>query len=489
MIKKRLNIVNILTDDQGAWAMRCAGNDEIVTPNLDRLAAEGVRFDNFYCASPVCSPARASLLTGEMPSAHGVHDWLSGGNGSSDRFPDAGFRDRGIEYLEGHPSYIAELAKAGYRCALSGKWHLGNQEDKKEGFEGWYVMFGGGCAYYHPLMFDGAEMKYIPFHGTYVTDLITDRAIGFIDEYAAGDSPFCVEVHYNAPHSPWSHDNHPEEYLRLYRDCPFDSAPNLPLHPRQVTSAPMGDTPEKRRENLIGYYAAVTAMDANAGRIIARLEELGIYDDTVITFTSDNGMNMGHHGLWGKGNATYPPNMYDTSVKVPFIIKAPLIAAPGKVVHMTASHCDIFPTLCGIAGVSFVPGRYQPGVSLLPRLTGERGDGSRGVCVYDEYGFVRMLRKGDYKLVRRYIGDDDELYDMVSDPDETMNLIADPKYAGLVSGMKAELEEWFAKYGTLECDGRNSLTLTGSGQRDLCHKPDAFTDVNRVYNTGEPCRR
>lgn len=139
--EQRPNIVFILSDDQGAWAMGCAGNGDIRTPNLDRLAEDGVRFDEFYCASPVCSPARASIVTGKMPSCHGVLDWIEGGNVDTEKYPEmAGHprfsrKDQPIEYLEGHKTYIEELAANGYVCGLSGKWHLGNNAEKKKGFE------------------------------------------------------------------------------------------------------------------------------------------------------------------------------------------------------------------------------------------------------------------------------------------------------------------------------------------------------------------
>ena len=131
------NIVLVLTDDQGPWAMGCAGNPESRTPNLDRLAATGVRFDNWFCTSPVCSPARASLLTGRIPSSHGVHDWLRGGNMTNGN-------DRAIEYLAGISGYTDLLAEAGYVCGLSGKWHMGDSLRPQQGFSYWYAHQTGG---------------------------------------------------------------------------------------------------------------------------------------------------------------------------------------------------------------------------------------------------------------------------------------------------------------------------------------------------------
>lgn len=485
----RPNILFILSDDQGAWAMRCAGNPDIITPNLDRLAAQGVRFENFYCVSPVCSPARASIITGEIPSCHGVQDWLSKGNMNTENHPymkdHPHFKnpDMPIEYLAGHPSYIAELAKSGYRCALSGKWHLGNQEQPKEGFEKWFTISSGGCPYYAPDFFEDGKFTY---SREYVTDAITNRALDYLDDLKQGDAPFCLQVHYTAPHSPWSPENHPAEYLDMYRDCGFTATPDEPVHRNQIWSAPVGDTPEKRRENLAGYYAAITAMDANIGRLLDKLEKDGLAENTVVIFTADNGMNMGHHGVWGKGNGTYPPNMYDSSVKVPFIIRAPFIVEPGAVAGKNANHCDLFPTLMDIAGAEYTLTDKQPGMSLLPYLQGNCKDNdSRYVEIHDEYGFVRMIRGERYKLVKRYTDHEDELYDMIADPGETRNLIDDPACTAVVAELNEALEAWFDRYSDPANDGRKAVTLTGSGQRDLCTVPDAFVNQNTMYYTGK----
>ena len=157
-MKRRPNIVFILTDDQGPWAMHCAGNEEIQTPNLDRIAENGIRFTNFFCASPVCSPARASILTGRIPSGHGVHDWLCSGNvnredlGDLKEHPYYTHEREAIRYLDGMLGYTDILAKEGYQCALSGKWHLGDSLHPQHGFSRWFTIGRGGCHYYEPDM-------------------------------------------------------------------------------------------------------------------------------------------------------------------------------------------------------------------------------------------------------------------------------------------------------------------------------------------------
>jgi choline-sulfatase len=173
---RRTNVVMILTDDQGVWAAGCYGNPEIRTPHVDGLAQQGVRFANFFCTSPVCSPSRASLLTGQIPSRHGVHDWIRDGNVP----PDA------EAYLEGQTTYVDVLAAQGYHCGISGKWHLGASQLRQHGFRHWFVHQSGGGPYRDaPMVRDGRLVN----EPGYVTDAITDDALAFIRERAGGRSP------------------------------------------------------------------------------------------------------------------------------------------------------------------------------------------------------------------------------------------------------------------------------------------------------------
>ena len=269
------NIVFILTDDQGVWAAGCYGNSEIRTPNLDRIADTGTRFENFFVATPVCSPSRATLLTGRISSQHGVHDWIREGNVG----PDA------ASYLEGEVAYTDILAEHGWTCGISGKWHLGNSQIVQHGFSHWFVHQRGGGPYNNAPMVRNGELVEEP---GYVTDVITDDALATIDRYAGNDAPFYLSVHYTAPHSPWT--GHPQDIVDSYDDCPFESCPQEPRHPWAIslTDNCLGD-----REMLKGYFAAVTAMDHNVGRILDRLEERGIRDETLVVFVSDNGFSCG----------------------------------------------------------------------------------------------------------------------------------------------------------------------------------------------------
>ncbi len=460
----KTNIVSILADDLGMWGIGCYGNREIDTPSIDRLAARGVRFDNYFCASPVCSPARASLLTGRIPSQHGVHDWLADGN----------FGENAFEYLEGMRGYTEVLAENGYTCGLSGKWHLGDSFNPQKRFSFWYAHARGGGPYFGAPMIREGEMYE---ESDYVTDAITREALSFIDTQHSAGSPFYLSVHYTAPHSPWI-DNHPTDIVDYYDDCPFESCPDEPYHPWFVSGLrDMLDELEKelgharaRREILKGYFAAVTAMDSGIGRILERLEELGIIDNTLVVFSSDNGMNMGHHGFYGKGNGTYPQNMYENSVKVPMIVSHPGWVPEHSVFDALVSAYDFAPTLLDYLGLSNPDAGDLPGSSFAGELLSDRRtksdaeeSGSEQVVVFDEYGPVRMIRNERYKLVRRYYYGPDELYDLREDPDERRNLIRDAGYTDVRSELEHRLDTWFDRWVDPELDGIRER-VSGAGQ-------------------------
>ena len=230
---ERPNILFILSDDHGHWGMGCAGNSEIRTPNLDKLAARGTRFDSAFCASPVCSPARMSIFTGKIPSQHGVHDWLAKGHLDEavlskelrDAFqqPEPSWEyawpkrqlqgDKAIRFLDGHDTFTRHLADGGYTCGLSGKWHMGDSYTPQAGFTYWKTTAMGGENYYYPVMLEGEEMTLK--RGVYITDLITDNALRFLEEQKGAANPFYLSVHYTAPHAPWQREHHPAAFYDL----------------------------------------------------------------------------------------------------------------------------------------------------------------------------------------------------------------------------------------------------------------------------------
>ena len=444
---EKINILFILTDDQGVWAAGCYGNPEIRTPNLDRLAATGMRFENFFVSTPVCSPSRATLLTGHIASQHGVHDWIRGGNVG----PDA------ASYLQGEVAYTDVLAAQGWTCGLSGKWHLGNSQLAQHGFSHWFTHQQGGGPYNDAPMVRDGELVDVP---GYVTHAITDDALDFLDRHGPAAEPFYLSVHYTAPHSPWT--GHPQEIVDSYDDCAFESCPQEPIHPWAV-GHDLSENCLRNREMLKGYFAAVTAMDADVGRLLDKLEELGLRQQTLVVFVSDNGFSCGHHGFWGKGNGTYPPNMYENSIKVPLLVSHPGRIPEGVVQPAMASAYDFMPTLLDYLGLPLPAGRNLPGQSFVPALLG-RADAARdNVVIYDEYGATRMVRTATWKYVQRAPQGPHELYDLAADPEERDNRANDPRQRRQIKALQALLEAFFARYVEAEKDG-SDYPVRGAGQ-------------------------
>ena len=453
----RPNIVFILSDDQGPWAAGCYGNDEIRTPAIDRLAATGTRFDNFFVASPVCSPSRATYLTGRISSQHGVHDWIREGNVGAGA----------AAYLEGEVAYTDILAEYGWTCGLSGKWHLGHSQLAQHGFSHWYAHQLGGGPYNDAPMIRNSEQVIEP---GYVTTAITDDALDFIDRHAA--APFYLSVHYTAPHSPWT--GHPQDIVDSYADCAFASCPQEQIHPWAV-GHPLSENCLGNREMLKGYFAAVTAMDRDIGRILDKLAECGLRENTLVVFASDNGFSCGHHGFWGKGNGTYPPNMFENSIKVPFVISHPGHIPEGAVQQEMVSAYDFMPTLLDYLGLPLPEGVDLPGQSVLPLWRGEDGAGRDEVVIYDEYGSTRMVRTEAWKYVHRYPDGPHELYDLANDPDERANLANDFAQGARIGELQGRLEAWFARFTAPERDGRE-YDVKGHGQ---------LRPVGRRWNNGD----
>ena len=259
---------------------------------------------------------------------------------------------------------------------------------------------------------------------------------------------FYLSVHYTAPHSPWT--GHPQDVVDSYGDCPFESCPQEPKHPWAIS---LTDRCLGNREMLKGYFAAVTAMDIGLGRILDRLEALGLRENTLLIFASDNGFSCGHHGFWGKGNGTRPRNMYENSIRVPFVLSHPGCIPAGRVEEGMVSAYDFLPTLLDYLGLPIPTEQNLPGRSVAPLWRGESMAGNEIVVVYDEYGPVRMIRTRDWKYVHRYPDGPHDLFDLANDPDERRNLADDPAQAPRIRELRGELEAWFARYVIPARDG------------------------------------
>jgi arylsulfatase A-like enzyme len=301
-----------------------------------------------------------------------------------------------------------------------------------------------------------------------VTERITDDALDFLDRHASDDAPFYLGVHYTAPHSPWT--GHPQDIVDSYADCAFDFCPQEPIHP-WAKGHGLSENCLGNREMLQGYFAAVTAMDRDVGRLLDRLEALGLREQTLIVLVSDNGFSCGHHGFWGKGNGTFPLNMYENSVTVPFLVSHPGRVPAGVVESGLFGACDFFPTLLQYLGLPEPEGGQRSGSSFADVLTGvEKSSAGREAVIVDggsrcaEYGASRMVRTTTWKYVDR--GDDlpGELYHLAEDPDERVNLIDDGGARRRRDELHGVLTDWFARYGAGgERDGRQ-WSVTGGGQ-------------------------
>lgn len=461
------NILLLLTDDQGPWAL---GHEtpELITPTLDRLIDEGTYLRRFFCASPVCSPARASLLTGRMPSAHGVHDWLR---------PDGVERPQPPgSYIEGCETIAQMLSRGGYQCAHVGKWHLGYSHEPAPGYVYWYAHQLGGSTYYDAPVwaFDESAGRTCeePIPTTeprYFTDAVGDQALDFLDrrDLIGDERPFYLELATTAPHAPWVDGNHPDDLVDLYAETSFPSVPNPPPHPWFRTAAFQGAV-EDRHANLAGYAAAVTGVDRMLARVLDALEQRGLLEDTIIVFTSDNGFSCGHHGIWGKGNGTIPLNFWENSVRVPFIAWGPGRIAAGRSVDTPVSATSVYETLAELADVAPRPDPLRAGSSVASLLRADEASTPAGeraaepVVVHDEYGGGRMIRTERWKLILRADGPD-ELYDLEADAEEERDLSVDPAFEEIRRGLESDLARFFSRHSDPALDGW-ALPVSGHGQ-------------------------
>lgn len=422
---KRPNIIVFLTDDHGAWATGAYGCSEMVTPNIDSLARTGTQFTRAYAATPVCSPSRMTYMTGKMPSVHGVQDWL--------RPPDS-FGERTKYWLQGHQTFPKLLAEAGYRTGMVGKWHMGHDTKAQEGFSYWATTPGGGSAFKDPVFVkNGQEVKTTGFR----EDFLGDYALEFLSQKSS--QPFFLYMPFYAPHTPYNYQ--PDQDRAHYADSKFGCFPRDARHPWQNRGL---RNHYLEQESMRAYSALITAADRNVGRVLQHLRDNGLENDTTVVFTADQGWNAGHHGMWGKGNGTWPFNMYEESIRVPMIWRHPGRIPAGQRTEMVSSY-DFFPTILDWAGVNASADSARPGRSYAPVLRGAKPKWDNRL--FFEYSMVRAMRTEDSKLVLRTAEWPSEFFDMTTDPGEKDNRIDDPAKAKQVAGMRSELEKWFAKIG------------------------------------------
>lgn len=465
MADPRPNILYIMSDDHASHAISCYGSRINRTPNLDRIAEGGMRFDNCFCTNSICTPSRAVILTGTYNHVNGVTTLDSRLDGRQVTMPKL-------------------LQAAGYQTAIVGKWHLGHGgEADPTGFDYWNVLPGQGL-YHNPEMIEMGERKTFP---GYATDLITDFSLDWLNKRDT-ERPFFLMCHHKAPHRPWEPD---DKHATLYEneEIPYPETFNDDYSNRAAAAAaakmridrdmtltdlkqptPEGLTPEEEKKwkyqrYIKDYLRCVASIDDNVGRLLDWLEAEGLAENTIVVYTSDQGFFLGDHGWYDKRF------MYEESLRMPFIIRHPRSIRPGTVNEQMILNVDFTPTFLDYAGVA-IPEHFQ-GSTFRALLEGAIPDDWQTSMyyrywmhlahhhVYAHYG-VRTLH---HKLIYYYadaLGQpgaiDDrrepewELFDLDADPNELNSVYHNPAYAAVKAELTAELHRLQAKVGDVPYD-------------------------------------
>jgi arylsulfatase A-like enzyme len=433
---ERPNILLIVSDDQRPDTIAALGNQVIRTPYLDRLVREGTAFTRATCGNPICTPSRAEILSGCSSFRSGVIDF-------------------GKPIDPELPLMARWFGDAGYRTSYVGKWHNdGAPIDRgysrtnglyRGGGGKWYKpqvdWFGRPVTGYRGWIFQSDDgMKY-PERGVGLTSDISekfaDAAIELLEQ--PGDKPFFIHVNFTAPHDPLMVD---PDFGKMY------DAAKMPLPKNFATEHPFDHgnfdgrdeklfawprTPEETRGELAAYYAVISHMDAQIGRVLKALEASGELENTVIVFSSDHGLGVGSHGLRGK------QSMYEHTIGVPLVMRGPGISK-GKRLATQCYLRDLFPTLCGLAGI-VGPGERIDGRSLQPALRGEKKQIHPFIVGYFR-NFQRMVRDTNWKYIEYPAIDRQQLFHLSEDPDELHDLSEHPNFLATRIKLAATLHRW-----------------------------------------------
>jgi len=449
---ERPNLVFIMADDHARHALSAYGSRINRTPNLDRIASDGMRFDNAFCTNSICTPSRASILTGTYNHVNGVTTLNTPMDNTHETFPKL-------------------MQQAGYQTAMFGKWHLGEgSAHEPTGFDKWNILPGQGL-YHDPSFVTSDGEKVIE---GYVTDIVTDLTLDWIRQRDP-HKPFAVMSHHKAPHAAWEPD---EKHAHLFDDVTIPepetfwddyatrSAAAEAARCRMIDLRDHGlelEVPDDLSEQeeiswwyqqyIKDYLRCIASIDDNVGRILNYLEESGLADNTVVVYTSDQGFFLGDHGWFDKRF------MYEESLAMPLMISYPDLVVEGSVCSDFVLNVDFAPTFLDLAGID-VPPEMQ-GTSFRPLLSGETPTRWQTSMYYrywmhrdDQHNIFAHygVRTHDHKLIYFYndplgqpgaFGPVDppswELYDLKADPFEINNVYGKPEYADVQRGLKAEL--------------------------------------------------
>jgi arylsulfatase A-like enzyme len=443
--QKPRNIIFILTDDHRYDFMGFTGRIPwLKTPNMDRLYQEGAWFKNAFVTTSLCSPSRASILTGSYSHVHTIVD-----NEASE--------PPGLIYF---PQY---LQKAGYQTSFIGKWHMGNEDDRpRPGFDHWESFKGQGVYYNPSLNIDGKEVTYSD--STYITDLLTDHALTWLKNRDKS-KPFFLYLSHKAVHAPFEP---ARRHTGMYKNLDYDLPPTYyqtlnddykklgwPEWVKQQRYSWHGvdymyHTHTSIDELVRTYCETLIGVDESIGEVMDYLKKEGLDKNTLIIYMGDNGFAFGEHGLIDKRT------FYEESVKVPLLVHCPELFSGGQIIHKMVQNIDIAPTILESAGL--LKPASMPGRSFIHLL---RGDSTmwRDKIFYEyfwEYDFPMTpttygVRTDKFKYIRyQGIWDTNELYDLEKDPNEMTNLIARPEYAEIVKKIAGYLFDWLEQTGGMQ---------------------------------------
>ena len=438
---RRPNIVFVLVDDMRWDDLGAAGHPFIETPHMNRLASDGARFTNAFATTPLCSPSRASFLTGQYPHKNGIVDNTA-------------------RQSHNLPVYPLELQKAGYRTGFFGKWHMGNDDSPRPGFDHWVAMPGQGEAIDPSLNVDGKRVQ----EKGYTTDLLTDYVERFIDR--PGDGPFLVYLAHKAIHPNVVQNDDgsltplpgqpggfvaADRHRGRYAGRPMPRRANAFVPPldkpallqRIAGLPPLGKATATTDEEIRGRLEMLLGVDDSLGRIVATLARKGLLDDTMVVFTSDHGYFYGEHGLNEERRLAY-----EETIRIPLVVRFPRLVKAGTTPSEMALSIDLAPTLLEVAGLA--PGAGVQGRSLVPVLA-QQAPGWRTSFLIEYFSdtvFPRIRTMG-YSAVRtarhkyiqfRELKEMDELYDLEADPYELTNLVGKPESREVLQQMRTELQ-------------------------------------------------
>lgn len=455
--KARPNVILIVTDNQGPTLLGAYGNADIKTPRIDNMARKGMMFWSAHASSGVCSPSRATLLTGLMPSQTGVHNALP----SQPRVEDWS----AISEFQNLPGTLKALS---YNTALVGKYHLGRHDAAQLGFDRWVTFPSGHTErFYGVEVIDDGERYVVDQH---LTDFWTSIAVDYIESVAGDGQPFFLLLTYNGPYGlpPVVNAEYENRHTPYYLANP-PSMPQAPIGESLENWAREGDPNTYSEKHGITPWAAIrslnnsrvmanlaaetTMIDDGVGEIFDALKRSSADRNTVVIYTSDQGAAIGENGLWGNSSWSWPFAAYDANSRVPLILWDNGNRIPeGSNRDEIINQYDIFPTILELIGVEDLTIANSPGRSFAPSIRDEPGEISESRAAFFEYMTVRSVRTDRYRYVKRLLDGRKELYDLESEDGERIDVSHLLQYGPDMEELDRQLTDFFESYSDPEYD-------------------------------------